>query len=135
MFFLDLFDSNITEEKAQIFSTSISSIESLHTDGNSIANLDLLTSCIDNFHENLTDLHLDVGGGDFRGDLMNYLQNSGIRLSTLELRKMSLPVDISQMCHLCPNLKRLKVIFSCVPSESPNPLKLVSHLPITFFSS
>ena len=110
MSFLDLFDSNITDEKAQIFSTSIPFIETLHTDGNSIANLDsfIYNSCNDNI---LTELHLDVGGGDFRGDLMNYLQNSGIRLSTLELKRMSLPVDITQMCRLCPNLKRLKVIF------------------------
>ena len=61
-------------------------------------------------NNNFTKLDIDVGGGDFRGDLMNYLQNSGIRLFVLELRKMALPVDMSQLCQLCPNLKRLKVI-------------------------
>ena len=105
----DLFDSNTTDEKAEIFSTSVPLIESLHTSGNCIANLDSLTNSMNMCNNKLTELHIDVGGGDFRGDLMNYLQNSGIRLSVLELRKMELPVDMSQLCKLCPNLRRLKV--------------------------
>ena len=107
--FLDLFDTNITDEKAQIFCTSIPSLESLHTDGHSIANLDLLTNRIQTSQDNLVELYLDMEGDDFRGDLLNYLQNSGSRLATLELRKMSLPVDISQLSRLCPDLKRIKV--------------------------
>ena len=101
---LDLFDANITDEKAQILNSSIPSIESLHTDGYSIVNLDILTG-----PDCLSELYLDLEGGDFRGDLMNYLQISGLRLSILELKKMKHPVDICQMSILCPNLKRIKV--------------------------
>ena len=101
---LDLFDSNITDEKAQIFNSSIPSIESLHTDGKSIMNLDTLTG-----PDCLSELYLDMQGDDFRGDLLNYLQISGLHLSTLELKKMRQPVDICQMSILCPNLKRIKV--------------------------
>ena len=101
---LDLFDSNITDQKAQIFNSSIPSIESLHTDGKSIVNLDILTG-----PDCLSELYLDMKGDDFRGDLMNFLQISGLHLSRLELKKMRQPVDICQMSILCPNLKRIKV--------------------------
>ena len=106
---LDLFDSHITDEKAQIFNSSIPSIESLHTDGGSIVNLDILNSSSHSGTDGLSELYLDMGGDDFRGDLMNYLQITGSRLSTLELKKMSQPVDICQISRLCPNLKRIKV--------------------------
>ena len=88
---------------------SIPSIESLHTDGNCIANLESLTGSVHTGHDTLTELYLDMRGDDFRGDLLNFLQNSGSQLSTLELRKMNDPVDISQLSRLCPALKRLKV--------------------------
>ena len=106
---LDLFDTNITDERAQIFCSTVSSLQSLHTNGHSIANLDLLTGRAQATQDNLTELYLDMEGKDFRGDLLNYLQNSGRRLTTLELKKMSLPIDISQLTRLCPHLKRLKV--------------------------
>ena len=89
------------------------SIKSLHTDASSIVNIDLLSNPLYTSTDTLKELYLDMEGDDYRGDLMNYLQNSGLRLSTLELKKMSLPVDISQLSRLCPSLNRIKVINSC----------------------
>ena len=89
------------------------SIKSLHTDASSIVNIDLLSNPLYTSTDTLKELYLDMEGDDYRGDLMNYLQNSGLRLSTLELKKMSFPVDISQLSRLCPSLNRIKVIKSC----------------------
>ena len=111
--FEDLFDTNITDEKAHIFCSAVPSLQSLHTNGHSIASLDLLRGCGDKAtQDNLIELYLDMEGEDFRGDLLNYLEHSGCRLTTLELKKMSLPIDISQLTRLCPHLKRLKVALS-----------------------
>ena len=110
---IDVFEADLTDEKAKIFSTSVPSIKSLHTDASSIVNIDLLSNPLYTSTDTLKELYLDMEGDDYRGDLMNYLQNSGLRLSTLELKKMSLPVDISQLSRLCPRLNRIKVIKSC----------------------
>ena len=112
-FLIDVFEADLTDEKAKIFSTSVPSIKSLHTDASSIVNIDLLSNPLYTSTDTLKELYLDMEGDDYRGDLMNYLQNSGLRLSTLELKKMSFPVDISQLSRLCPSLNRIKVIKSC----------------------
>ena len=113
IFLIDIFEADLTDEKAKIFSTSVPSIKSLHTDASSIVNIDLLSNPLYTSTDTLKELYLDMEGDDYRGDLMNYLQNSGLRLSTLELKKMSFPVDISQLSRLCPSLNRIKVINSC----------------------
>ena len=108
--FLDLFDTNISDERAQLFSNVAPSVKSLHTTGRSIVNLDSLINCqVQIAQDCLTELYLDMEGDDFRGDLLNFLQNFGSHLTILELKRSSLPIDISQLSFLCPNLKRLKV--------------------------
>ena len=56
----------------------------------------------------LSQLHLNLNYKDYRGDIMNFLQASGARLETLDLKRMLQPVDICQLELLCPNLVSLR---------------------------
>ena len=105
--FLELCDTDVDEDKQEVFIQILSKIETIKTSGESLPFF--LPLCTDK--NAISELYLDFAHKEYTSNLADFLgAYHGSNLKVLEIKNMDFPIDLKKISRNCQNLESLRMM-------------------------